>query len=156
MRKVLDYQASTKYRETWRVWEAVREVIQDAIDSGEKVKVFEDVFQQVWLKDLLPAERNRLDAVRVVVEKAAGSKIRYLQVGHFTPKAKCRGEAKYQGFIRISRDLLVGWRMAQLWDTMIHEMVHYAYGYRDVTEEFQKMYGFLAGKVAHILASERR
>lgn len=81
----LDYPVSTKYRGTWGEWEAVREIVQNALDSRAKVKVdFDDGKMTVrdWgsgfgLRALLIGESDK-DGVSSIGKFGEGMKFAFL------------------------------------------------------------------------------
>lgn len=93
----LDYPVSVKYRETWGEWEAVREIVQNALDSRAKVKVdFKDGKMTVrdWgagfgLKALLIGESDK-DGQDTIGKFGEGMKFGFLVLLRLGCKVKVR------------------------------------------------------------------
>jgi len=105
--------------------------------------------RRIGLDHLTSKGRANVRWARRIVEGAMDKKIRDLRIMDFIDEPSQQGEARRNTWIKISRDILD--RREKVLEVMMHEMVHYVYGYRDLTHEFQEAQGRIAARVAMYL-----
>lgn len=99
-------------------------------------------------------EKQNVRWARRVVEGAMDNKIEDFRIVKFMgEEAKCEGKAKYRSHVKISEKILHN--REQVLHVIMHEMVHYLWGYGDLTHEFQEGFGKLAAKVAMYLVKHK-
>jgi len=85
MKGTLDYPVSVKYRENWGAWEAIREIVQNALDSGSQVRMsftngvlrVKDKGEGFALRNLLIGESTK-DGVSSIGKFGEGMKFAFL------------------------------------------------------------------------------
>jgi hypothetical protein len=100
--------------------------------------------ERVPRKDISRNLRLKVDKVRKTVEKALSTKISNFQIVEFKDSS-IRGEAKKDSYMKISKDIVSD--EGALWEVILHEMVHYLYGFNDLTHEFQNALGVISRTV---------
>ena len=76
-----------------------------------------------------------------------------LQIGDFKDSPNTLGTSLGKKFIRLAYKIVANFD--QLYETLIHEFVHYEYGYMDLTPEFQEYLGRTHGRIAHFLGNNK-
>lgn len=114
---------------------------------------------RVAVKGLSVKERANLRFARRVVEGATGQLLGHeprdsweigdLRVVDYL-KDSLLGEGKFRHWVKLARKSLA--TKASALETMMHEVVHYAWGHRDLTHEFQEQFGKLATACALYMA----
>lgn len=109
--------------------------------------------KRVGLNRFSVEERRNLKWARKIVEGAMDAEIKDLRVVKFREDNRCLGKAKHRIRIKLSERILID--KEKLLDTLMHEMVHYLWGYGDLTHEFQEGLGKVATKVAMYLIKNK-
>lgn len=108
--------------------------------------------KRVGLNRFSTEERQNLKWARKIVEGAMETEVRDLRVVKFREPGVL-GKAKKGIRIKVSEKILDD--KEKLLDVVMHEMVHYIWGYGDITEEFQNGLGKVATKVAMYLIKNK-
>ena len=99
-------------------------------------------------------EKKNIRWVRKVVEGAMNTTVKDFRIVQFMgTESSIEGKAKFNTHIKISEKVLKN--KERLLEVMMHEMVHYLWGYGDLTHEFQEGLGKVAAKVVLHLAKTK-
>jgi hypothetical protein len=107
-----------------------------------------DDFYEYSFESLSNQEKENLTRVSWLIHKTQYVEAP-IQVVDFKDNPNTLGASFYKKHLRVAYRIAVNFQ--QLYDTVLHEFIHYNFGYSDLTSEFQNSLGYAHSKVVTFL-----
>jgi len=112
------------------------EVIKNKVSNKKNLRIS--------IKDLSDYQFSNVKKMKMFINDIIGVNVKDFRIIEFDDD-NILGEAKHGKFVSISRKVINDWE--KFLGVVMHEMVHYIYGYADLSEEFQNAFESLTSKV---------
>ena len=110
-----------------------------------------DDFYEYSFESLSDQEKGNLTRVCWLIYKTQYAEVP-IQVVDFKDNPNTLGTSFHKKRLRIAHRIVVNFQ--QLYETVLHEFIHYNYGYSDLTSEFQNYLGYAHSKVVSFLGGD--